>query len=136
VRTVAALAIALVACTDDGPGDGGPEVTSHVETYDIPASDGGACLSGEPADVDPDTAGPQYQCSVSDLANYGTANQMETLRPACNDAATPASSTNKPCWAIELDAATCTMGSHYIVRVQRDAQAPADTHVSIQCVTQ
>ena len=65
------------------------------------------CIDGNLADVDPDTAGDQYDCSVSDVRNYGKANQTETVLPQCNNAATPASSTNKPCWSIQSDPTNC-----------------------------
>src|SRR5690606_12344871 len=64
---------------------------------------GSPCIDGNLADVDPVTDGPQYDCSVSDVRNYGKANQTEEVLPQCNNAQAPASSTNKPCWSIQQD---------------------------------
>lgn len=97
---------------------------------------GSPCIDGKLADVDPNTPGPQYDCSVSDVANYGAANQVETVLPACNNAATPASSTNKPCWSIETDLANCTAGSHLTLKVERTTAPDQNTHVVSYCVTE
>jgi hypothetical protein len=97
---------------------------------------GSPCIDGKLADVDPNTPGPQYDCSVSDVANYGAANQVETVLPACNNATTPASSTNKPCWAIETDVANCTAGSHLTLKIERTTAPDQNTHVVSYCVTE
>ena len=96
---------------------------------------GRPCIEGKLADVDPNTAGPQYDCSVSDVTNYGKANQTRDRAPAVQQRRTPASSTNKPCWAIETDATNCTRGSapHAQDRAQRRRRRPRRT--SSYCVT-
>jgi hypothetical protein len=95
---------------------------------------GSPCIDGTLADVDPNTPGPQYDCSVSDVTNFGAANQMETVLPACNNTTDPTMSSNKPCWAIEMDP-MCATTSHLTLKVERN-QAPApDTHVVSYCVT-
>ncbi len=97
---------------------------------------GSPCIEGKLADVDPDTDGNQYDCSVSDVTNFGKSNQSETVLPQCNNAATPASSSNKPCWSIQTDAMNCMEGDHLTLKIER-AQAPApDTHVISYCVTE
>lgn len=100
---------------------------------------GSPCIDGKLADVDPNTPGPQYDCSVSDVDNYGAANQTETVLPECNNL-TPgqeASSTNTPCWAIETDTANCTGGDHLTLKIERGSTTPGDkTHVVSYCVTE
>ncbi|NVB84728.1 MAG: hypothetical protein HOV81_40535 [Kofleriaceae bacterium] len=97
---------------------------------------GSPCIEGKLADVDPDTAGDQYDCSVSDVTNFGKANQSETVLPQCNNVMTPSSSTNKPCWSIQTDTMNCTAGDHLTLKIER-SQAPApDTHVVSYCVTE
>ena len=103
--------------------------------FDVAATAPGACLTNEPLDADAATAGTQIDCSVSDIANYGMTNAVETVLPRCNNE-TSSSSTNKPCWALALDAASCTSGSHYIIKIERTDAPAATTHVIIQCVTQ
>lgn len=95
---------------------------------------GSPCIDGTLADVDPNTDGPQYDCSVSDVTNYGKTNQSESVLPQCDNLGAPASSGNKPCWAIETDP-MCSSMSHLTLKVER-AQMPApDTHVISYCVT-
>lgn len=98
---------------------------------------GSPCIDGTLADVDPNTPGPQYDCSVSDVANYGKANQMETVLPECNNltAGQENTSTNQPCWAIESDPANCSSGQHLTLKVERQQAPPPDTHVISYCVT-
>jgi len=96
---------------------------------------GSPCIDGTLADVDSNTPGPQYDCSVSDVTNFGKANQQETVLPECDNAATPASSANKPCWAIETDAANCSAGQHLTLKVERSQAPPPETHVISYCVT-
>ncbi len=96
---------------------------------------GDPCIEGTLADVDPNTAGAQYECSVSDVLHYGKANQSETVLPACNNAGAPASSTNKPCWAIEVDTVRCTKKLHQVLAVERTAAPAPDTHIVANCVT-
>jgi hypothetical protein len=98
---------------------------------------GSPCIEGNLADVDPNTDGPQYDCSVSDVTNYGQANQTENVLPQCNGSAPDyMDSTNKPCWSIQTDAMNCTAAPNLTLKIVRD-QAPApDTHVISYCVTE
>lgn len=96
---------------------------------------GDPCIDGTLADVDPNTAGSQYECSVSDVLHFGKANQSETVLPACDNAGSPAASTNKPCWAIEVDAAQCAKNLHQILKVERSTAPAPDTHIVANCVT-
>ncbi len=88
---------------------------------------GSPCIDG--------TLATPYDCSVSDISNYGAANQVETVLPAC-DGASPAVATNKPCWAIEMDAANCTASSHLTLKIERNIAPDQNTHVVSYCVTE
>lgn len=98
---------------------------------------GSPCVDGTLADADPNTPGVQYDCSVSDVTNFGLANQNEVVLPECNDL-TPgqeASSANKPCWAIETDPMNCAGGQHLTLKIERSVAPAPDTHVVSYCVT-
>lgn len=97
---------------------------------------GSPCIEGNLADVDPETPGVQYDCSVSDVRNYGKANQTETVLPQCNNEATPSASTNKPCWSIQTDTMNCTAAPSLTLKVERSEAPAADTHVISYCVTE
>jgi len=97
---------------------------------------GSPCIEGNLADVDPDTAGVQYDCSVSDVKNYGKANQEEQVLPQCSNLNDPDSSNNKPCWAIHPDAMKCTTAPSLILEVFRTTDPALDTHVVSYCVTE
>jgi hypothetical protein len=97
---------------------------------------GSPCIDGKLADVDPQTAGPQYDCSVSDVRNYGKANQSEHIIPQCNNQQNPEASTNLPCWAIVVDP-QCGGPGNLKLHIERGGQTPApDTHVISYCVTE
>jgi hypothetical protein len=89
---------------------------------------GSPCIDG--------TLAMPYDCSVSDVQNYGKANQVETILPECNNTTTPASSTNEPCWAIETDP-QCSSASHLTLKIERGSTAtpPDGTHTISYCVT-
>jgi len=98
--------------------------------YEFAASMGATCIDGNLADIDTATPGAQYECSVSQIV---TATQMETLLAECDNATSPSSSTNKPCWAIETDALTCTSGTHLKLAIER-AVVPPDAIIKAQCL--
>jgi hypothetical protein len=89
---------------------------------------GSPCIDG--------TLAMPYDCSVSDVQNYGKANQVETILPECNNTSAPASSTNEPCWAIETDP-QCSSASHLTLKIERGSTAtpPDGTHTISYCVT-
>ena len=90
---------------------------------------GSPCIEGKLAEP--------YDCSVSDVTNYGKPNQNETVLPQCNNSNYPASSSNIPCWAIESDTMNCTAGDHLTLKVERGSTTPATgTHVISYCVTE
>jgi len=92
---------------------------------------GDPCIEGKLADVDPNTAGPQYDCSVSDVTNQGKPNQTESIIPQCD-----AGMTVKPCWRINTDAAKCPTSQHYELKIERAVSAAPETHVIVNCVTE
>lgn len=99
---------------------------------------GTPCIEGKLADVDPETPGDQYDCSVSDVANFGKANQSETVLPACDNDADPMSSSNKPCWAIQTDPTNCMnpVNGNLTLKIFRSTEPPDNTHVVAYCVTE
>ncbi len=133
MRLVLVLAT-LVACTEPSGGGGGG--SSRVVTIDVPVTGGSPCFDGPLADVDAATAGDQFECSVSDLGHFGMANQTETVLPACNNPASPADSTNKPCWTIVADAMTCTVAPNLALHIERSEAPSSDTHVVASCVAE
>ena len=96
---------------------------------------GDPCIEGKLADVDPDTAGAQYDCSVSSVTNPNAATgRTETIMPKC----TPenASATNQPCWHLDVDPVNCKANDHFTLKVEGQASLPSDTHVIANCVTE
>jgi hypothetical protein len=97
---------------------------------------GSPCIDGKLADVDPNTPGPQYDCSVSDVTKFGKPDQVEKVLPQCNNLTTPASSSNIPCWAIETDPKCTSSFGMLTLKVERGGMTVADdTHVISYCVT-
>ena len=97
---------------------------------------GSPCIEGNLADVDPNTPGDQYDCSVSDVQNFGTSKPKETVLPQCNNQDAPASSTNKPCWSIQTDTMNCTVAPNLTLKIERNEAPAPDTHVISYCVTE
>jgi len=93
---------------------------------------GNPCLEGKLADVDPETPGPQYDCSVSDVQRFGQEDQIETIVPQCNSAIS-----NKPCWRIDTDPDKCVNSpNNHIIIFERDETPPPDTRSIVYCVTE
>jgi hypothetical protein len=92
---------------------------------------GDPCMEGVPADVDPNTPGPQYDCAVSDVTNPGTLDAKETIIPQCD-----ATASQKPCWRIQADAGECPADDHLMLHIERAMDPPADTHIIANCVTE
>jgi hypothetical protein len=92
---------------------------------------GDPCIEGKLADVDLDTPGPQYDCSVSDVTNVGKPTQTEDVLPQCN-----ATNGNTPCWRINVDLVNCPNSDHFTLKIERGGTTPApETHVIAYCVT-
>lgn len=103
---------------------------------------GNPCIEALLKDVDLNTDGLQYECTVSDVVNPGTDMQEETVLPFCNadddlDPTDPPSSTNLPCWHLEVDDTSCpaTPTGLSLVVERGGAGAPTGTHVQARCVT-
>ncbi len=92
---------------------------------------GDPCIEGKLADVDPNKAGDQYDCSVSYVSNYGKPTQTENVLPECNGGLT-----NKPCWHIIKDAMKCPMSQNFILKTEDAQTPPPETHTIAYCVTQ
>lgn len=136
-RGLCSVLLTLVACTEPSGGGGGITGESHVVHLDIPVGvNGTACFDAPLLDVDSTTPGPQYECSVSDVGNPGAPNQTEVILPACNNAMTPASSTNKPCWSVQVDTVNCAVAPSLSLVVERAEAPSAGTHVIADCVSE
>ena len=72
-------------------------------------------------------------CTVSDITNFGEANESEKLMAACN-----AGNTNVPCWRIATDTAKCPAPAtgKIIVFERGGAIPPSGTVTSVACATQ
>ena len=106
---------------------------------------GDPCIDGKLADVDPNTPGPQYECSVSDVTNPRKETQEETILPQCNDAISV-----KPCWRITSDPANCkkcdttkpddpnclATEPHHVLKIERAVSPAPETLIFANCVTE
>jgi len=92
---------------------------------------GNPCIEGTLVDVAPDTAGLQFECSVSDVRNPGDDDQEETLLPPCD------AGSGIPCWQLVEDRAGCadTPTGLTLVVERGDASVPPGTHVQARCLT-
>jgi hypothetical protein len=90
-------------------------------------------------DIDPNNPGLQLQCTVSDVTNPGTTNEIETIMPACKmaDAGTPASDTKQPCWYVVPEPVKCEAypTKLSIATYPEDRVTPSETHLMVQCIT-
>jgi hypothetical protein len=92
---------------------------------------GNPCIEGQLADVDPETAGIQYDCSVSYVTNQGKPTQTETILPACNP-----TDSNVPCWKIDSDPMGCpTAPNNQVLVIVNPNTPPPETHIIANCVT-
>jgi len=91
---------------------------------------GDPCIEGKLADVDPTTAGPQYDCSVSTVAP----GQEEKIMPQCP--ANLGAATDPPCWHLVTDPMSCPNSDHFTLTIERKTALVLDTHVIANCVTE
>jgi hypothetical protein len=96
---------------------------------------GDPCIEGNLADVDPVTPGDQFDCAVSFVTDQGKPTQKETVVPKCDNATTPASSSNKPCWHLDVDMPNCPNSDHLKLKVEGQDSAAPNTHIIANCVT-
>ena len=95
---------------------------------------GDPCIGGRLADVDPNTPGDQYDCSVSDVTNARTPQQQETILPACIETS-PGVYSNKPCWRIATDP-MCMTSTMHVLKIERTEAPAPQTIVFANCVTE
>jgi hypothetical protein len=91
---------------------------------------GNPCIEGN-IDVDPDTAGVQYECVVSDVRYPGEDRQEESIIPHCDD-----TGGNPDCWRFVEDRAQCpdTATGLTLEVVRGPGSVPTGTHVQARCV--
>lgn len=92
------------------------------------------CFETLPLDVDAETPGPQYDCSVIEVRRRpGMPDEELRTLPAC------AANLGFPCWRIEEDPVGCRftpIDPHLKLVVDRDGQPVADdVHLRASCVT-
>ncbi|MDB4962074.1 MAG: hypothetical protein JWP01_2073 [Myxococcales bacterium] len=93
---------------------------------------GDPCMEGELADVDPETPGAQYDCSISDvLFDSGGDRSFEQTITECAPG-----SLVRPCWRFERDVQNCPFAGSLRVRIDRHDWAAPGTHVIGYCVTE
>lgn len=98
---------------------------------------GGHCIQGRLRDMDPETDGLQYECSVSETRSPNTAARVERVLPRCDDEADPQRSSVLPCFAIASDPATCASTPDNLsveVFYALDETVPPDTIIRAHCV--
>jgi hypothetical protein len=91
------------------------------------------CFDNNLLDVDPGTAGPQYDCSVTEVRRRtGQDDEELAVLPACE-------SGRFPCWRIEEDVVQCgytTADPHLKLVVERNGVVPdPDLRIKASCVT-
>lgn len=97
---------------------------------------GEPCFETKPADLDPEMAGPQYDCTVVD-ERYIPNKPPEELAviPQCD-----ATKSRIPCWHIDEDLEHCSytpITPHLKLFVERGGVVPGpDIHVKASCVTE
>jgi len=99
---------------------------------------GDPCIEGKLADVDPNTAGLQYDCSVSSVNNPNTAMQSETVMPQCNPP--DGTGATSVCWHLVADPANCQKADptspHLALKIELQDTLPKDSHIIANCVTE
>ncbi|MBL9018125.1 MAG: hypothetical protein JNL83_28320 [Myxococcales bacterium] len=80
---------------------------------------GNPCITRQLADLDPGTPGLQPDCVVEDIVG-----STITRIPACGSA---------PCWRFETDPATCTVGDHLKLVIDRPQAPDPATVTTMRC---
>jgi hypothetical protein len=91
---------------------------------------GDPCIEGKLADVDPNTAGDQFDCSVSVVANQGLATQTEDILPHCEGTGAA------PCWKLDVDVPNCPNSDHRVLKIDNEDKLAMDAHIVANCVTE
>jgi len=94
---------------------------------------GNPCIEGD-LDTDPDTAGVQFECQVSDVRYPGEERQEETILPQCTTV--PPATGDLPCWHLMTDTDSCPdTPTNFTLIVERGSgSVPTGTHVIARCV--
>lgn len=92
---------------------------------------GNACIEDVLVDRNPQIAGIQYECAVSDVTNPNSPNRSETVIPECT-AGGPI-----PCWRFMPDPMNCASApeNRSIVIDRGGASVDDNTVLEVQCVT-
>lgn len=113
--------------------EGGQEEALRAIATGLAAHLGSACMLGPIDDIDPAAGGIQPWCEVVDVDASG----IEAPLPACDDAADPDRSTNRPCFVIAADPDRCAhTDSHLLVSLYRDGVPAPDMRVRVRCQLQ
>jgi hypothetical protein len=93
---------------------------------------GNPCIEGN-IDTDPEEAGIQYECQVSDVRYPGEDRQEETIIPECTSLSPAAP---LPCWHFVEDTLNCdeTETQLSLVVERGSGSVPTGTHVVARCV--
>jgi len=83
--------------------------------------------AGRRLDIDPNTPGVQYDCSVSDVERFGQRDQTEQVLPECDTNAS-----NAPCWRVIPDEA-CGGDDPVALEVIRETAPSDDSQVIAYC---
>jgi len=96
---------------------------------------GNPCLVGN-LDTDPDTAGVQYDCQVSQVRFQGEDREEETVLQECSSDTPQAA--ELPCWRLVVDAHDCsdTETQLSLVVERSGATVPIGTDVVVRCVVE
>lgn len=90
------------------------------------------CFDSNLADVDPATAGPQYECSVTEVRRTpGQPEQEIDVLPSCDRG-------GPPCFRIEEDPVQCSYTAadpHLKLVIERSAAVDPTLHIKASCVT-
>ncbi len=98
------------------------------------------CLTGDinTTDVDPNNPGEQVNCTVSDVTDQNTPQEIDQVLPTCpmTDATTPDPSGPRPCWWVAVSTADCpNTSSNLELHIERNGSAASDTTTAIECAT-
>jgi len=96
------------------------------------------CLEGpiDPTDADLATAGPQLQCTASDVQVDDRSGDDRALIVPCEmeDARTPAAGGSRPCWWIDSDPVMCPPpDTGFVFKLERSQPPATGTNVVVEC---
>jgi hypothetical protein len=100
---------------------------------------GSRCFEGVLPDTDPDTPGIQPECSVSEVRDPGTDQEVERVLEACDTPSAPETSGNRPCHLIVEDRDQCpdtATGLSAQVHYDDGAVVPPGTLIRAHCVVE